>query len=198
MSIERSSNCKRYTDSVSTIVDAKVSSRTDRRDECKYNTVVYSCQKDAFETPDEATSDMIMKNAKADLSTKGCDVSSLSTSFHTNLVGSMATEYTAENLIKLGLASNCHASGNDPNQATHQVYANCNPMYDMMDAKGNKVRNYNMVFSSDIASCDVSEEAMPQLMEDVRKIAAHNAKTSGYTLEKPEHLACQISVFPHV
>ena len=71
-------------------------------------------------------------------------------------------------------------------------------MYDMTNADGERVRNFNKTFTSDLAACDVSDEAMPQLLEDARKVAAHNASTNGYTVDKPEHLACTYSVMPHV
>jgi hypothetical protein len=118
--------------------------------------------------------------------------------FKTNLVGAKEMEYDPKKLARLGMASNCFVAGNDPNQTTHKIAARCNPMYDMTNEDGARVRNFNMTFTSELAACDVSEDAMPQLLEDARKVAAYNAAAKGYTVDIPEHLACRYSVMPHI
>ena len=65
-------------------------------------------------------------------------------------------------------------------------------MYDMTDADGRTVRDYHMRISASLATCDVSDKAMPQLMEDVRKVAAYNLSQNGYTVGKSEDLACDV------
>ena len=87
------------------------------------------------------------------------------------------------------MTSKCFREGNDPNHATHRATARCFPMYDMTDAKGNRVRNTNMQILSNLAVCDLSDEAMPQVQEDLRRVAAHNAAGNGYTVDRPEDLA---------
>ena len=69
--------------------------------------------------------------------------------------------------------------------------------FDMfMNAAGRTVRNYNMVFHSNLATCDVSDDAAAQLYEDARKVAAHNASQNGYTVGRVEDLACDFAVLP--
>lgn len=68
-----------------------------------------------------------------DMLTKNCNVPEATFEFHTNLMGAQSTEYSVEKLAQTGFASNCAATSNDPNQATHKILAKCNPMYDMRD-----------------------------------------------------------------
>ena len=196
MSIERSPNCSAYTDTVSTLIDASATVPGDPA--CIAKTVSFSCQKSGFEKPDKVTNVFLTEKLTDELTDLGCDVSLMKTSFKTNLVGSRHTEYNAEELASLGMSSNCFAGGNDPNQATHKITASCKPQYDMLDENGNSVRNFTMTFNSELAACDVSEEAMPQLKEDARKMAQYIASKNGYTVEKPEHLACSFSILPHL
>lgn len=189
----RAPNCALYTDTVSTLV-----SLTATAGDCEVGDVAFSCQTKAFERPDKSTEDWMKESAVRRLSKRGCPTDDVAFDFQTNIVGSRETEYDVKKLALLGMASNCHAAGNDPNQATHQIVAKCKPMYDMKDAKGNAVRNYHMDFTSDLAACDVSDDAMPQLMEDARKLAKHNALAKGYTIARDEDLACSFRVLPHI
>lgn len=196
--MERSSNCSTYTDNVSLLVDASAFVPGDSS-RCRVRLPpTFSCQKSAFETPDEATKEKLRELARPMLEERGCDASNMELEWETNIVGTRRIEYSAERLASLGMASNCYREGNDPNHATHVATAHCRPMYDMTDEQGRRVRDVNRVFLSSLATCDVSSEAMPQLMEDARKVAAHNAASSGLTLDQPEDLACQISVLPHL
>ena len=193
-SISRSSNCSKYTDTLSVMVHGKATAGDDER--CAYESWAFSCQTSAFEKPDDETREGMEATAKTELAARGCDTSAMQMTFETNLVGSHQTEYSAEKLAELGMASNCFAHGNDINDASHQIRSRCRPQYDMMDAKGNRVRDYNKVMVSNLITCDTSDAAMPQLMEDARKVAAHNASLNGYTVDKPEHLACDVAVLP--
>ena len=60
---------------------------------------------------------------------------------------------------------------NDINDATHAVTATCTNQFDMTDASGKRVRNAGMKFTSTLRTCDVSDDAWPQLKEDGRKVA---------------------------
>lgn len=197
--IQRSSNCKAYTDTVSVLVNgtAAVPSGGER---CKVSLPsTFSCQTEAFEAPDAVTEEAMREEAKRTLESRGCDVESGMTAvFETNLVGAQAMEYSAEKLKRLGMASSCYREGNDPNHATHTATARCFPMREMSDAQGRRVMNTNMQFLSNLATCDISDEAMPQLQEDLRKVAAHNAMENGFTVDRVEDLACYVSVLPHL
>ena len=55
-----------------------------------------------------------------------------------------------------------------------------------------------MKFLSNLAVCDISDGAMPQVQEDLRKVAADNASENGFRIQKPEDLACSYSILPYV
>lgn len=195
--IHRSSNCKAYTDTVAVLVNGTAATKTGG-DKCKVSLPpTFSCQTEAFEAPDDVTERALRDEAMRTLKDRGCDVDGgITTVFETNLVGAQAMEYSAEKLKKLGLTSSCFREGNDPNHATHKATARCYPMREMTDADGNRVMNTNMQFLSNLATCDISDEAMPQLQEDLRKVAAHNAMENGFTVDRSEDLACYVSVLP--
>lgn len=190
---EKSTNCRKYTDSVNTLVSAVAKTGT-----CAANMTSFSCQNRHFETPDQETDDFMRQHLAKQIETQGCDPANMEVTYSTHLIGSKE-EYDAKKLSVLGMASNCAASGNDVNQATHAITAKCNPMYDMTDiATGKKVRNYNYAVHANLSTCDTSDEAMAQLEEDVKKLAIFNAKEHGYTIHHPNHLACQFSVLPQI
>lgn len=168
-------------------------------DRCSVPLTMFSCQTSRFEEPDVATLDALKYRAAELLTDRRCDPSAMELrEVATNLMGAQSLEYSAAKLASDGLASNCFIAGNDPNHATHRATADCTPQYDMTDVNGNRVRDTNKVFRSNLSVCDVSDEAVPQLMEDLRKVAAHNAGQNGYTLDRPEDLACTFSVLPHI
>ena len=68
----------------------------------------------------------------------------------------------------------------------------------MINSKGERVKNTNMKILSNLAVCDISDDAMPQVQEDLRKVAAHNSTNNGFIIQKPEDLACSFSVLPYV
>ena len=195
MPVDKSPNCALYTDTVSTLVHMSADS-TDNR--CKIERFAFSCQTKAFERPDSTTEAFLKSKIREDLKSRGCPEANVTFHSDTNIMGARDIEYSAERLVKLGMASNCNLTGNDPNQATHTIRANCSPMFDMVDEHGNRVRDYRKRFLSELSACDISDEAMPQLQEAARKVAAHNAGINGYIVEKPEHLACTFSILPHI
>lgn len=192
--IKRSTNCKRYTDSVSTLVALHAPGS----EGCNADLLAFSCQKDAYERVDALTQTMLENEARDMLTKKGCRTDDLEFQYTTNLVGARSVELSAEKMSDTNMASNCFMTENDANHATHKVTARCTPQFDMTDDMGNRVRNTNMVFRSSLSACDVSNAAMPQLYEDARKVAAHNAKAQGYTVDEPEHLACVYAITPQI
>lgn len=196
MSIHRSSNCSKYTDHVSLLVDATATVPGDEARCSVTLPLTYSCQTRDFEAPDAITRSDLEAKAKEELSLQGCDTDAMTLSFQTNLMGAQHTEYSGEKLVKLGMTSNCYEHGNDINDATHNITARCRPMYDMTDANGKRVRDFSKVIHANLGTCDLSDEAMPQVMEDIRKVAALNSKKNGFTIDRPEDLACDISAMP--
>lgn len=193
--IPRSSNCAAYTDMVSLLVDGEAT--VDGAPECALSLpTTFSCQTSAFEKPDVATENLMVATGKELLAARGCDVDAARFSFNTVLLGAQSVEYSGEKLSSLGMASNCYKAGNDPNDATHKIVARCRNEYDMTDDQGQAVRNTKMVFHSSLLACDVSDTAMPQLMEDARKVAVQNSIGRGFTPARDEDLACDFAVLP--
>jgi hypothetical protein len=114
-------------------------------------------------------------------------------------VGARTLEYTAEEMVERGLASNCFASANDPNLATHRATAICRPQREMTETTtGRRVIDTSKVVHANLSVCDVSEVAMPQILEDLRKVAAHNAAKNGYQVDHHDHFACKFAVMPQI
>jgi hypothetical protein len=195
----RSTNCKAYYDTVSLLVDS-TASVAGREATCSVDLPpVFSCQKSVFERPDQATEALLREKGLRALQERGCavsDVSQVQLTSTTNLVGAQAMEYSPDKLSELGMTSNCFREGNDPNHATHIGSAKCFPQREMTDSNGNRVMNTNMQVLSSLSVCDTSEKAMPQVMEDLRKVAAASLSDRGYQVDKPEDLACTFSVLP--
>lgn len=198
MSISRSANCSNYHDRISVVVTGKAVVPGDEERCTVELPATFSCQTTKFERADDVTSKGLRDAAQQEFETRGCDVSKMQLSLNTNLVGATKTDYSAKELVDTGMASNCFAYHNDVNDATHTVDATCYNMYDMKDAKGNTVRDYHMKFRANLQTCNVGEDAMPQLEEDVRKVAQYNAGKNGYKIAKPEHLACNLSIMPNM
>jgi hypothetical protein len=195
-SIKRSSNCKHYTDSVHTLIESRAHIPGD--ESCSVDFFTFSCQTSAFEKPDTETQQQVLEEGKRALTKLGCDASKTELTHRINLVGAQAVEYSGEKLSKLGMASNCYALGNDPNDATHRINATCTNQYEFVDMNGNRGRDTNKKFLSNLSACDISDEAMPQLMEDSRKVAAFNASQNGFKADKDTDLACVFSILPQM
>ena len=195
--MRRSTNCSAYTDTLSVFVSGTAS--VPGNDACTIDLKpMFSCQTKQFELPDSETQDMMRKDAEEQMRNKQCDVSGMKLHFETNLVGSQHMEYSAEKLRTLGMVSNCYREGNDPNNATHRGEARCFNQREMTDENGRRVINTNMPILSNLSACDISSEAMPQVYEDLRKVAALNVKDRGFTVDKPEDLACTFSILPQI
>lgn len=195
--MRRSSNCSAYTDTLSVFVTGTASAPGN--DACTIDLKpTFSCQTKQFERPDRETHDMMRTDAEEQLAGKQCDVSRMTMEFSTNLVGTQNVEYSAEKLRNLGMVSNCYREGNDPNNATHRAEARCFNQREMTDSSGNRVINTNMPILSNLSACDISSDAAPQIYEDLRKVAALNVRDRGYTVDKPEDLACTFSILPQI
>lgn len=192
----RSPNCNSYTDFLSLFVDG--SAHVPGQPRCSVSVSSFSCQsqESGHHEPDDVTDKFMRAKASEQLSAMNCDPSNIVMDYKTFQVGTQYADYSAEKLNKLGMTSNCYRDGNDPNHATHRARAVCYPMEAMTDNKGNRIKNTHMQFSSSLAVCDASDEAMPQVQEDLRKVAAYNAGQHGYHIAKQEDLACSLSLLP--
>lgn len=195
--ILRSPNCTAYTDTLSLLVDGDVSVPGDPSCQTSLPSM-FSCQRSAFEKPDEKTEAFLRRDGMKRLAAMGCDPTRAKFTYNTILVGSQDVEYSGSKLAELGMASNCYRVGNDPNDATHIIKAECTNQYEMTNDKGQIVKNTNKKFLSNLAVCDISDGAMPQLMEDARKVAAYNAAQNGYVADKDTDLACTFSILPQL
>lgn len=190
-----SPNCAAYTDTISVLAHG-TATVAGREAQCTVDLpFTYSCQKKRFEAPDEATATQMRAAGRAELERRGCNHAAATYTMRTNQIGTEEKEFSAEKLGKAGMASNCLFAGSDVNNATHQMAAVCQNNFDF-HVDGVAVRDYNKNFHAKLMTCDASQEAMPQLMEDVRKVAAWNATQNGFVIGKDEHLACQFSMLP--
>lgn len=191
----RSSNCKEYYNTVSTLVSGRAF--VPGRDRCSVDLpMTFSCQTKDFETADALTLADFREYAVAEMPTS-CNADDLQFELETNMIA-VAQELPPEKLVETGMASNC-AADRDFGSITSIARASCTPQYDMTDdATGQRVRNTNMRFTSKLLTCDASDESMPQLEEDLMKVAAHVAKASGYTVDHYKNLACTFSVKPAI
>lgn len=196
--ILKSSNCSAYTNSISLMIESTATVPGEEERCTVQLPVAMSCQTSAYEKPDDATASQLREAGEALLRERQCDASRMVLNYNTSLIGAQSVEYSAEKLVDTGMASNCFAVGNDPNDATHVIQASCTNQYTMTDAKGNRVRDTNRVFTSSLAVCDLSDNAMPQLMEDARKVAAYNAAQEGLASDRDADLACRFAILPVV
>ena len=195
--VQRSENCNTsYEKTVTTLVHAKavVPGEEGR---CSVDLpLMFSCQEGQFETIDEVTRAQYQTLARDKLYETGCDGDRAELRFATNIMGAEERDYTGEKLSKLGMASSCFRAGNDPNDVTHMARFTCRNDYEMIDEHGRRVRDSHRTSMSNLATCDMSDGAMPQLMEDGRKVAAYNASLNGLTMEREVDLACAVSILP--
>ena len=192
---QRSSNCKSYYNTVSTLVSG--TAFVPGIDACTVDLpMTFSCQTKDFETADKVTLGDFQEYAKAKMPS-GCPVHKMEFDLKTNMIA-IPQELSPERLAETGMASNC-AADRDFGGITSIARATCTPQYDMThDATGERVRNTNMHFSAKLMTCDASDESMPQLEEDLKKLATYVAKGSGYTIDHYKNLACTFSITPAV
>lgn len=196
----RSSNCHSYTDAISLFVGGTATPKQAKGDAACTVTLnpIFSCQTSAYEKPDAETLAMLTNQAVTKLEKKGCDVdaASVQLQLHTNQIRTPAPEYSAKDLVESGMCSNCYMGDNDINDAPHIGRATCRNEYHMTDSMGREVKNTQMTFQSNLRVCDTSDKAMPQVYEDLRKVAAYNGSLNGYTAHRDQDLACTFSILP--
>ena len=199
--IRRSSNCASYTDTISTLVEGTAYIPNNDNPDCTVQLPpMFSCQLNNFEVADAVTEATLRDIGQRTLGAReGCPVADMQISYRNSLVGSHGSEYNPSQLAELHMTSNCFVEGNDPNHATHKASAVCHPMYDMTEIKtGRKVRDSSMTTTASLSTCDLSEGAMPQVYEDLRKVASHNLEQKGYRVGSYRELACKYSVLPQM
>jgi len=203
-SLKLSSNCKSYTDSLSVLVTgtASLKEKPGLAGECLAPVAlpaVWSCQRNAYEKPDEVTENMMRFAALDHFDKMGCqgfNVADLNLNFNTTVIGTKNPEKSAKEMAETGTASNCHVMGNafDINDSFMTMKSTCYNTGDYVDERGQTVRNYNIPFTSSIISCDSSDDAWPQLQEDGRKTAAYLAEKAGLRPKNVEDLSCTFSL----
>ena len=196
--MQRSANCKAYTDSLPTLVTGTAS--IPDKPQCRVDfTPTFSCQTSAFEKPDPVTSAGMVKEAEARLqSIPECGDGGVVHDFYTNQIGSHDREYSPARLVELNKVSNCFADDNDNKGAMHMGYARCSPMETFTDKNGNRVKNTNLTWTAQLQVCDLSDKAMAQVQEDLRKAVSHTAALNGNVVDSPTDLACKFSFLPTV
>lgn len=194
----RSENCKHYTDRISILVDANVTV-PGMEDTCTVSVSKFSCQQRNTEAPDDITLSNIKTDAVQSLVEKGCTtatVDNVAVAFETQQLGLLNPEFSAEKLLEKGAVSNCFAAGQDINDMLHRAEGLCYPTKSMRHIPSGKiVTNYHMKTTSSLFACDISKEAMPQVEEDIKKVAAQKLKNNNFEID-PEDLSCYISVLP--
>lgn len=209
-----SDNCSRYYDIARVAVygTAAVHGSNDERCATRIPTV-YSCQRTAMERPDEVTDKLARTLVMKELEQNACpsipeSPSNLEMNYKLTQFSHGNREYSPEELLETGNVSNCSRVGNDVNEVTHTIKATCNTFsFDirhLRDGDGNDVKGNQIVASSklqahaELGICDLRNEAMPQAMEDLRNLAAHNMRnraTNAYDVD-PKDLECSFVVHP--
>lgn len=156
---------------------------------------MFSCQTSGFEAPDKQTRKAMKDLVRDELEAKGCEFDNTYFTFGTNFIGADRREYSAKKLRE-GYASNCYKFGNSINSATHMARAQCT-VQGVFDHRGQPVKNTNMVFSAELAVCDINDESENQLHDDLKDLVVANAKENrGITIGDVDDLACSISFLP--
>lgn len=195
-----SPNCDAYTNFVSSVVSSEVSVEGTDDPTCKVRVpTIMSCQNESMESPDAVTLAHIKNIARSKLSEKGCSLdeeTDLQVKHKMVQVGTREPEFSAEDLVSRGSVSNCHKVHNDMNEFNFIAQARAFPTASMTRVSdGAKVTTFKKGVTASLYACDVSEEAMPQVMEDLRKVAAHSYKEQGYVVN-PEDLELSASILP--
>lgn len=206
-----SDNCVRYYDVARCAVygTASVEGGTDARCSVAIPTI-NSCQTERMEHPDDLTDKKAREEAVKALTVKGCpnvpsDPSTLKMDYRVTQYSHSDREFSPEELLESGNVGNCSKVRNDVNDVTHTITASCTTFGDvtmLRDMSGNEVnramRSGRLKASARLGICDLREEAMPQAMEDLRNLAAHNLRTrekNAYDVD-PRALECTFSMQP--
>jgi hypothetical protein len=192
-SFELDPKCKDYTQSISTLAIATARNDGDPK-RCTKEYQFLTCQTQNFESAEGHLQQLVQDRADLAFSNMGCS-GRTHVDWKLNRVGAENADSTPEQLAQSGMASNCYRV--DTNDATHTATATCTPQYDMTDlSDGARVRNNSMTTRASLRLCDVSDAAMPQVQEDLRKLAAYNLAQQGFVVDNHKNLACQIMMLP--
>lgn len=194
-SIRRSSNCSKYTDRISLMIEADAS--IPGTPDCSVALpLTFSCQSGDLNRPDAATTSLLAHEAQSALQRKGCpigpDAGNVRMTYRMNAVGARRVDKSAKELRDDGTATNCGQG-----DAVHVARATCHNMHPMTEtATGKKVINTHMAFHASLGVCDVSESATPQVYEDLQKVAMANAADAGYESAAHSDFACRVLSLP--
>ena len=206
-----SDNCVRYYDVARLAVygTASVEGTDDERCSVPLPTI-NSCQRHRMEHPDAVTDRMAREEAAKGLVSKGCpevptDVTKLKMDYRLTQYAHTDREYSPEELMATGNVSNCAKVANNVNDVTHTMTASCFAFGDVTKIKNDRGEPINVAgrsgrlrASATLGVCDVSEEAIPQVMEDLRNLAAHhlrNREVNAYDVD-PQNLECTFAMHP--
>jgi hypothetical protein len=193
--IPRADNCSVYTDRISLLVEASNVATDDP--ECAVSAQAFSCQTMMMEAPDESTRQKLQTSidAQIDALPAQCPID---IKYSTTTMNPAHPEVPASELVALGRTSNCIASGNNTGDITHTIRASCTNQYEMEQvATGALVKNVHQRFVSNLGVCDLSDKAMPQVLEEARRVAAYNAEQNGMRILREADLACNFSMLPN-
>lgn len=202
--VRTSANCASYTDQITIFANA-----TAQLGSCSVELPgCMSCQRSDFEHPDEPTRTELLAQA-ATLMKKQCtfpngfDASGIVlTNLKSNVVGTPQPDLSADKLAEFGKTSNCFAIGNDSNDSTHVSAARCYPLRPALRVVDGaetteEVLAYHTQINTSLRNCDISTEAMPQVEEDLKKMAQkHLLDTHGLKIKHHNDLQCSFSHLP--
>ena len=194
-----SPNCADQYNTIKTIIHATAQDMEEPS--CKAEDYVMSCQNSNFETADAPTKQKLQHILEAQLVKQGCPKDNYLMNITANQVGAngMGDRSPAE-MTYTGKVSNCFYADN-ANEIAFMIEGRCKNLYDFEDkATGTMVRSDDTIVAK-LQVCDVSDLAMAQSMEDVRKVAAYtynNNKDNAQKIVNVEDLSCHFSVLPAV
>lgn len=167
---------------------------------CSVDLSKFSCQQRNTERPDDVTAAHFKRDAVKLLNAKGCDADegTLDMKYETQQIGLLNPEFPASKLMERGVVSNCLAPGAELADMKHRAEARCFPTTSMKEvATGRTVTAHHMRTVASLFACDITEGAMPQIEEDLKKVAAHKLLDNGYEIPY-EKLECYTSVLPYL
>lgn len=199
-----SDNCKKYSDVASIAVSGYSSVKGVNDERCRVRIpTITSCQRSNMETPDEVTQHMLLEESRKALKANGCESlpekdEDLVMDYRIVQYSNDNREFSAEELIANGNVGNCSKVGNDPNDVTMTATARCHLNGPMTRLSDNKVvRSSQMSIYAQLGACDMTHEAEPQMMEDLKRVAAKNLETSrGYRIHNMSDMECNFDFLP--
>ena len=197
--MDTSKNCAAYTDSVSIVCGG-----TATLGSCKTKlTPLLSCQTKNYETPDDVVKSEMRAQAYLEFQQNGCadiglGVDNIVLDTKTTSVGTQKKDLTAEQLLETKTTSNCYHLGGDLTNSTHTANARCFPVGPSTDGDGNKIYAPHTSVTVQLRTCDLTEDALPQIHEDLRKVAALRLSDMYDINTDPKALQCSFWDLPHL